>query len=61
MARLSRTRLLRRHDRDNRIVRPSDVRDWVAVADLDLTPAPAPDVERRNAVKVTRAMAGAIS
>lgn len=62
MARLSRTRLLRRHDREEqRIGRPSDTRDWVPLADLDLTPAPvAPEVERRNAVKVTRLMAGAV-
>lgn len=60
MSRLSRTRLLARHDRDTRLPRPPDGRDWVPrVADLNLTPAPA-ELDPRYGVAVTRAMAGLV-
>ena len=59
MSRLSRTQLLARHDRDTRLPRPSDGRDWVPGAALNLTPALA-ELNGRSGVAVTRAFAGTL-
>lgn len=58
MARKSRTALLERYAREGRVPRPTDGRDWVPVAELDL--APPAELDARNGVAVTRAFAGTL-